>query len=104
MNVDKNEEIWAEFNVQIENNKIKGCAYTHRFGNENSIFVGVSSYSYNENDERKTNHVPIVTVSSESGSIIHNGEPRDSTNPEKAIQNAINSAEYIFENSDSYNF
>lgn len=63
------------------------------------INVHVESNTYGDNDE-KVNYVPVVNITKD-GSIKKNGNPKDSSDPQKAIENGKSRAEFYFNNPES---
>ena len=96
---EQNDNIWEYNSLEVnKDNEVVGSAYTSTFKGGYDVQVAVFSYEYEINGETKMNHVPNVTLTDESGSIVEEPYARDSENPEKAIENAINQGEYVFEN------
>lgn len=94
----ENDNIWEYNNLEInEDNEVVGSAYTFTFEGGYDVQVAVFSYEYERNGETKMNHVPNVVLVDENGKIVAEPHARDSQNPERAIENGINQAEYIFE-------
>jgi hypothetical protein len=61
-----------------------------------SVQASVTSYEYERNGETKLNHVPNVVVTDETGRIVSEPHAHDSTNPEKAIENARETVRTVF--------
>jgi len=55
------------------------------------VSIGVTSYEF---DGDRINHVPSVILC-KNGKVVHEAEPHDSLNPERAIENAISSGKYL---------
>lgn len=90
--------IWSHDDLRVENGFVEGFAYT-KIKNGYDVSAHVESYEFETNHSQvKTNHVPVVQITTEDGRIVQNMEPHDSTNPKTAIENARSSAEYAYEN------
>lgn len=88
-------EIWQFSSLEIdEKGYVIGSAYTQQLSDGSDIRIGVSSYEYNEAGD--LNHVPLVTIVDDSGSIIAEPHASDSTNATTAIKNAIRQGEFCF--------
>lgn len=100
---EKNESIWQYNSLEInEDNEVVGSAYTFEVGDGYDIQVSVFSYTYERDGEFKMNHVPGVTIVDEEGNIEKEVDVRDSNNPEKAIENALDTGEYVYKNIDRF--
>jgi hypothetical protein len=90
--------IWSHDDLRVENGFVEGFAYTN-IKNGYDVSAHVESYEYETTHNKvKTNHVPVVQITTEDGRIVKNMEPHDSSNPNEAIQNAKSSAEYAYKN------
>ena len=88
-------DIWQFSNLEItQEGYVLGSAYTQQLSDGSDISIHVTTYEYNDNED--LNHVPIVTIVDDSGSIIAEPHTRDSTNATTAIKNAIRQAEFCF--------
>ena len=96
-------DVWAHADFEIDaNGHVDGSAYTHEFANGHDVVIGVTSYDYERAGETRTNHIPNAVTTDADGTIVHEGEPNDSENPQTAIENAKGSAEFIFENAEQF--
>lgn len=96
-------DIWAYSSIDTDDDgHVIGSARTTEFNGGMTVSIGVHSYDYEQNGETKRNHVPIITVSDESGVIKLQPHARDSDNPRRAVQNAKNTAESVFNNPDGF--
>jgi len=90
-----NSDIWQFSNLEItQDGYVVGSAYTQQLSDGSDITISVSSYEYN--DAGDLNHVPLVRIIADSGSIIAEPHTRDSKNATTAIKNAIRQAEFCF--------
>jgi hypothetical protein len=71
----------------------------HIFDRDNHVDVSASvlSYEYERNNELRINYVPLVTVARPDGTIIDEPYARDSRTPETAIERAIRTAEWAYD-------
>ena len=94
----QNSDVWKHSDLILnDNGYVSGVAYTKE-QNGYSIEISVFTYEYEQNGETKMNHVPNIILSNKNGSITAEPHAHDSQNAEKAIQNAINTGEYVIEN------
>lgn len=98
-----NKEIWAHDSLEIDDDGyVIGSAYTDMKLNGHYMSVGVSSYEYKRRGEVKMNHVPLITVADDTGKVVAEPTSHDSSDPEKAIENAKSTGEYVFENLEEF--
>lgn len=94
---ENNEEVWRHDSIEInEEGKVAGSAFTWPFEGGYDVVVSVFSYEYEQDGETHMNHVPNVVVNNPDGAIVSEPEARDSSNAEKAIENAKNLGEYVY--------
>ena len=99
---ENNEEAWDYDGIEIDDDgKVVGSAY-RMFNDGYDVTVSVFSYEYRQNGETHMNHVPHVVVNNPDGAIVSEPEARDSSNAEKAIENAKNLGEYVYENTQDF--
>lgn len=91
-------KLWCGNTFSIdENGHVEGTA--HIFDSENGfdITAYVRSYDYERHGNPHTNHVPMVVVTKPDGTIIGEPEAYDSNNPRTAIERAIGTAEWAYD-------
>lgn len=93
----KQENIFQHDNLRVEGHKVKGTAFTP-FKDGYDVHAAVTSYTYERDGEQRHNHVPLVLITDETGTILAEPHTHDSHDPEKAIENAKGTAEYVFKN------
>ncbi|TKX58928.1 hypothetical protein EXE44_05115 [Halorubrum sp. SS7] len=91
------DDIWINDDGHVE-----GSAYV--FDSENGYDVSgvVHSYDYEQHGEQRTNHVPRAVLTRPDGTILKEVSDHDSRHPEKAIERAANSAEWLYENAEQF--
>lgn len=99
MDVDFDDSVWSynnlEYNSQTE--QFEGEAITEEFEGGYAVRVSVSSYEMN--DDGDMNYVPSVVLEAPDGSIEYDGfSANDSTNPKTALNNAVSTGEYVYNN------
>lgn len=92
-----NPEWWSDNTFEIVNGHVEGCTYILDSERDTDVTASVTSYDYDRNGEVRTNHVPHIVVSDNSGSIQKEPHANDSENPRTAIENAIQTAEWAYE-------
>jgi hypothetical protein len=90
-------DIWQHDNLRVEDGMVAGSARTRMKGGVD-VQAAVTSYEYERQGRQMANHVPHVVVLGEGGRIHAEPHARDSTNPNKAIENAKSLGEYTFKN------
>lgn len=96
---ENNNDIWASNELKVnEDGFVEGYAYTHQFCGGFDVSVAITSYELGDGYNEDMNHVPHVVLSDPDGNIVSEPMPHDSHNPERAIENGMNAAEYIYEN------
>ena len=76
-------------------------SYEHE-GQQYDVSASVTSYTFEQYGEQRTNHVPHVVVTTIEGSIVAEPHCHDSRHPEKAIQNAKGTAEYVVQHLEQF--
>jgi len=84
------------------NGHIEGQAVAFNFVPGYDVSVSVTSYDFQCRGETKTNHVPHVVVSTDTGNIVAEPHTHDSHLPEKAIEDGKQTARYVAENPDEF--
>jgi len=78
---------------------VTGSAHT-REKDGHRVQASVTSYEYD--DGQKMNHVPLIAVTDETGSIYAHPTAPESVDPKTAIENARAAAEHAFKNLSQY--
>ena len=84
-----------EFRVGPEGGVLGSC-WTDKTEEGYSVQASVTSYYYERGCKKKMNHVPNVVVTDDSGAIVSEPHVHDSTNAEKAIENARKTVKAVF--------
>lgn len=94
--IELDDDIWAFNDLCINDDGfVEGTAYTKEKDGYD-IRIAVESYEYERHGETRMNHVPVGNITNEKGIIVHDLEPNDDQNAERAIENAVGSAEYAY--------
>jgi hypothetical protein len=91
-------ELWSSTTIGLDENGHVNSSI-HIFDSENGIDVTatVCSYDYERHGERRENHVPRVVVTDPDGTIRQEPHAHDSRDVRKAIERAIQTAEWAYE-------
>lgn len=97
------EDIWAYENFSLDDDgHVTGSAHTHEFMGGYTVAIGVFSYEYERDGEKRVNHVPNVVVQHPDGAILREPYARDSEKPWAAVRNARDTAETVYRNAEEY--
>jgi len=92
---------WQHENLRVVQGYVQGSAYQD-LPSGHSVRISVCSYEYDRQGETRMNHVPIISIEDETGSIVSEPHARDSSNPHQAIQNAKRYGKDVIENPQRY--
>jgi len=97
---------WNDDTLQVNaNGNVEGMAWFGSFtvdGEQYDVIASVTSYDFEQYGETETNHVPHVVVTTIDGSIVAEPHCHNSRHPEKAIQNAKGTAEYVVQHLEQF--
>jgi hypothetical protein len=99
----ENTNVWEFNSLEVnDDGKVEGSAYSFKLYGEYDVVATVSSYAYEKRGESHMNHVPAIILQDESGSIIQDWNGHDSSNAEKAIDNALSFGESVYKDYEQY--
>jgi hypothetical protein len=81
-----------------EHGQVSGHAIVFGFIEGYDVSASVHSYELGDRYDSEMNHVPIVTVSKANGSVVSEPHAHDSHNATTAIENALETLEYVVNN------
>lgn len=94
--------IWRYSSLRVnDDGYVEGSAYTREKAGHD-VQVAVTSYEFERRGETMMNHVPNVTVTTKTGSIVAEPHAWDSQDAEAAMENAVKTAEDVFKDIQQY--
>lgn len=81
---------------------VRGNMYVLDSENGYDVTGVVDSYDYDDYGTERTNHVPRAILTKPNGSIIKEVSDHDSKHPQKAVDRAVSSAEWLYENAEQF--